>query len=443
MTSLVRGFGALWLGQTVSFVGSSLTGFVLGVWVYQSTGSATQFAIISIAAVLPGVLVSPFAGVLVDRRNRRTLMLAADLAGGATTVVIAILLWTDRLQIWHVFVAAGVGALFATVHFTAFYAMLPLLVPEEQLGRANGLMQMTQALQIAAPVFAGALVGTIGLRGVVLIDLCTMVIGVTLLFAARLSPSATAAPAAGAQVTVREDLGEGWQALRGLPGLLPLTILFGGFNFLFAMAGVLIQPLILSFASPATLGVLMLVGGSGLFVGSLVLSAWGGPRQRVKGITVFLAWGGLAVLLHGMAPSPWLIGVMAPLFLFTLPILNGTAMTLVQTRVPAEVLGRVLATTRMIGQAATPLAYVIAGPLADGLAEPAMADGGALAGSFGAVIGTGDGRGIALIFLGIGAGMLALAVVAAVLPQLRHLDTEPEAKRPTEEDEPAHAPSPA
>ncbi|WP_326553337.1 MFS transporter [Micromonospora sp. NBC_01813] len=424
MTGMLRGFGMLWFGQTISFVGSALTGFVLGVWVYQSTGSATQFAIISLAAVLPGIVFAPFAGVLADRRDRRTTMLVADLAAGLVTAGVATLLWTDHLTVWHIYLATALTAVFNTAHITAFYAMMPLLVPREGLGRANGLMQMTQAGQIAAPLLAGALVGTIGLRGVILIDLCTMAVGVALLIAARLDRAATAAPAAGKQITLRQDLGYGWQLLRGKPGLFQLAVLFGGFNFLFALAGVLVQPLILSFGSAATLGVLMFAGGAGLFVGSLVMSAWGGPKRRVRGIIGFLAWGAVALFLHGMYPSAWLIAVVAPLFLFTLPILNGSVMTVIQTKVPTESLGRVVATTRMIGQSATPVAYLVAGPLADRIAEPALAPGGALAGSVGTVIGTGPGRGIAALFWLIGAAMLLVAAVAAARPRLRRLEVE-------------------
>lgn len=418
------GFGLLWASQLVSLVGSSLTGFVLGVWVYQRTGSATQFAIISLAAVLPSIVVAPFAGVLADRRDRRMIMVVADLGAGAATAAIATLIWTGNLQVWHIYVSTAVAAIFTVAHSTAFYATMPRVVPPEHLGRANGLMQMVQAAQIAAPVLAAVLLAAIGLRGVVLVDLATMLVGVTLLLTARLPRGATAPAEAGARVTLGEDLTHGWRYLRERPGLLQLALVFGAFNCCFAFAGVLVQPLILSFATVEVLGVLMLVGGAGLFVGSLVMATWGGPKRRVRGIIWFLALGGVAVVAHAARPSPWLIAVVAPLFLFTLPVLNGTTMTLVQRKVAPESLGRVIATVRMIGSAATPLAFALAGPLTDRLAEPAMEPGGALAGSFGRLIGTGDGRGIALVYLGIGLGLLVLAGVAATRPRLRGLEHE-------------------
>jgi MFS transporter, DHA3 family, macrolide efflux protein len=436
MNGLLRGFGLFWFGQTVSYVGSALTTFVLGVWVYQQTGSATQFAIISLAAVVPAIIAAPFAGVLADRRDRKRLIIGVDLGAGAVTVALAALLWADSLQVWHIYAATAVTACLTTVHMTAFYAMMPLLVPKERLANANGLMQITQAGQIAAPLLAGALVGTIGLRGVVLIDLCTMVIGVALLLAAQLGGAAQP-PQSGRQVTLPQDLGHGWRALRGDGALLRLTLVFGAFNFLFAMAGVLVQPLILSFSSTATLGLLMFAGGAGIFLGGLAMSTWGGPKKRARGIIAFLALAGVALSLHSPAPSPWLIAVVAPLFLFTLPILAGSVMTLVQVNTPAESQGRVIATVRMIGQSATPLAFLLAGPLADRVAGPALQPDGALAGTLGALTGVGPGRGIAAIFLILGLAMIGLAVMAAASSRLRELD------RPEPADPAADRPEPA
>lgn len=192
-----RGLALVWFGQLVSLVGSSLTGFVLGVWVFQQTGSATKFALIMFAGVLPAVLLSPVTGVLADRVDRRRLMLLADLGGGAVTAVLALLLYADALEVWHVYVTTGLGAIFVTVHAVAFNTLLPALVPARHLGRANGLMQILQAAQIAAPVLAASLLAIVGLRGIVLIDLGTMIVGVALLLLARLPSALTAPPVTG------------------------------------------------------------------------------------------------------------------------------------------------------------------------------------------------------------------------------------------------------
>ncbi|WP_019901480.1 MFS transporter [Salinispora arenicola] len=420
-------WAAIWLGQLVSLVGSSLTAFVLGVWVYQRTGSVTQFSLIFLAATLPAVLFAPFAGALADRRDRRGLMLVADTVAAAGTAALAALVVADALQVWHIYLGTAVTATASTVHQVAYQAMTPALVGKRHLGRFNGLMQVSRAVQIAAPLIAGVLVVTVGIGGVMAIDLGTFVVAASTLLLVRLPADVTRPAESGPAEAVLRGAAAGWRYLRQRPGLLQLMVVFGAYNFLFGIAGVLVQPLILSFATADTLGLLMSVGGAGLFAGSLVMGVWGGPTRRVTAVCGGLAVGGVALVLHAAAPSAWLIGVVAPLFLFTLPIVNSSTMTLIQTKTEPSVLGRVLATARVIGDASVPLAYVLAGPIADGLFEPMLRPEGALADSVGRVIGTGEGRGIALLFAVTGVAMVFLAVLAWTRPVLRGADDLPDA----------------
>ncbi|SCL14526.1 Major Facilitator Superfamily protein [Micromonospora nigra] len=420
-------WAAIWLGQLVSLVGSSLTAFVLGVWVYQRTGSVTQFSLIFLAATLPAVLFAPFAGALADRRDRRRLMLVADTVAAAGTAALTALVVADALQVWHIYLATAVSAAASTVHQVAYQAMTPALIGKRHLGRFNGLMQVSRAVQIAAPLIAGVLVVTIGIGGVMAIDLGTFVVAAATLLLVRLPAEVTRPAGSGPAEAVLRGATAGWRHLRQRPGLLQLMVVFGAYNFLFGIAGVLVQPLILSFTTADTLGVLMFAGGAGLFAGSLVMGAWGGPTRRVTAVCGGLAAGGVALVLHAAAPSAWLIGVVAPLFLFTLPIVNSSTMTLIQTKTEPSVLGRVLATARVIGDASVPLAYVLAGPIADGLFEPLLRPDGALADSVGRVVGTGEGRGIALLFAVTGVAMVLLAALAWTRPVLRGVDDLPDA----------------
>lgn len=419
---LPGGLLAVWFGQLVSAAGSAITTFVFGVWILQETGSTTDFAMLMLAGAVPGILTAPFAGIWADRYNRRRIMITADLVGGVATATGLVLVVTDVLQTWHLYPLTVVSATAAMVHTVAFQSALPSMVGREQLGRANGLLQITQATQIAAPVVAATLLVMFGLRGVLILDLITMTIGVSLLLLARLPDEAMAPAKQGRELTLAGDLTYGWRYVMADRPLRGLVWIFTGFNFLFAMAGVLIQPLILSFSSTQTLGVLMLVGGSGIFVGGLVMASWGGPVPRVRGIAIFLLVAGVALAGHSLAPSPWLIGVAAPLLLFCLPILGGSAITLVQQRTDAESMGRVMATVRMLGQAAMPVSYLAAGPLADRVAEPAMRSDGWLGGSLGQVIGTGEGRGLAAIFLVLGVLTWVLALVVFLRRSLTALE---------------------
>jgi MFS transporter, DHA3 family, macrolide efflux protein len=431
----MRQFAAIWAGQLVSVVGSALSAFVIGVFVYLDTGSVTQFVLIQFCAAVPGILVSPVAGVITDRWDRKRIMLAADLGAGLATAVLLMLVTTDSLSVWPIYLTTALSSACNSFHVIAYTSLVPALVPKKHLGRVNGLMQITQGVQIAAPLVAGALLALVGLRGVLIIDLVSMAVAVTTLAVTRL-PAEAVRPVPSAKAP--QGFSAGLRYLRGRRGLVDLVVVFCAFNFLFAIAGGLVQPLILSFSGPATLGVLMAAGGSGLFVGSLVMAAWGGPKRRIDGVYLGLVLGGLFLVLHSLYPSPWLIGIAAPCFLFTLPLMNTACMTLIQTKVDPEVLGRVLGAVRMLATSATPIAFLLIGPLTDGVFEPLMADGGALAGSFGAVIGTGDGRGIALIFLVVGVLMFAVAAYAWTRPRLRNIEAEiPDAVA----DEPAPAPA--
>lgn len=420
----LRTFFIIWLGQVVSTVGSSLTGFVLGVWVYLRTGSATQFALIAACATLPAILLAPVAGALVDRHDRRKVMIAADFGAAFSTVCVALLYGAGALQVWHIWAATAFAAACNAFQNPAWNASLTLLVPREHLGRANGLVQTGQALGIIAPVLAAGLVAGIGVGGVIAIDLATFAFAVATLLVVRIPRPAASAAGTAARGSLRREAAVGWGYLRARRGLLWLTLLFSLFNFFMATAAVLVQPLILSFASVGTLGWLMMAGGAGMLAGGLVMGAWGGPRRRINGVLGFVGLGGVALFLHGLAPSPWLIAVVAPSFLFTLPVVSGSYVAILQSRVPADVQGRVFATVRMLGMAATPLAYFLAGPLADRVFEPAMERGGPLAALLGGWIGTGDGRGIAVMFMVSGLALAATAAVAYGAPAIRAVEDE-------------------
>lgn len=425
----LRVFLIVWLGQVVSTVGSSLTGFVLGVWVYQQTGSATQFALIAVCATLPSILLAPIAGALVDRHDRRLVMIVADFGAAASTVVVALLYSAGVLEVWHIWAATGFTATCNAFQGPAYSASLTMLVPPEHRARANGLMQTGQALAIIAPVVAAGLVASIGVGGVIAVDLATFGFAVVTLFIVRIPRPEQSSAGKAARGSLVREAGYGWAYLRQRQGLLWTTLLFAFFNFFISMSAVMVQPLILSFSTVGALGWLMFAGGSGMLAGSLVMGAWGGPKRRIQGVLNFAIVGGIALFLHGMAPSAWLIAVMAPAFLFTIPVVGGSMMAILQGRVPADVQGRVFAMVRMLGSIATPVAYLLAGPLADGVFEPAMAPGGALAPVLGPWIGVGDGRGIAVMFMISG---LVLSLTAALAWGSRAIRT-------VEDEEPAEA----
>jgi MFS transporter len=418
-------FAVVWAGQLASLVGSALTSFALGVWVFERTGSATQFALIGLFNVLPRVLLSPLAGALVDRWDRRRVMIAADVGAALGTAAIFVLSATGLLQVWHIYLITAIGAAFGTVQWPAYAASTGLLVPERHLGRANGMVQFARAAsEILAPVAAGFLVQTIRLEGVIAIDLGTFILAVGTLLVVRFPAHARADP--GDRGTFWQEMAFGWTYITARRGLLGLLAFFAAVNFLWGMVGALIAPMILGFASSDVLGTIVSVAGVGMLAGSLAMSVWGGPRRRIHGVLFFEMLSGACFVLMGLRPSPggWSIAAGAFGAHVTIAMVYGCNQAIWQRKVAPGVQGRVFAAQQMLARSTSPLAYLLAGPLAERLFDPWLSAGGWLSGTVGQVVGVGPGRGIGLMFIVMGLLKVAVTVAGYLYPRIRHVEQE-------------------
>jgi DHA3 family macrolide efflux protein-like MFS transporter len=417
-------FIIIWLGQTVSLIGSGLTGFALGVWVYQTTGSVTQFALIALCTVLPRIVLSPLAGVLVDRWDRRWAMIIGDSGAGLSTLVIALLFLTNRLEIWHIYLATAVSSAFSTLQWPAYAAITPLLVAKENLGRANGMIQFSRAAsEILSPTLAGVLVLTIKVQGVILIDFATFLFAViTLLLVQMPKPESTTVKTC--QDSLWHEVLYGWAYLKSRSGLLGLLFFFAVVNFLWAMLGAVLAPMVLNFTSADMLGVIISIAGLGMLSGSLVMSTWGGPKRRINGILSFELFSGMSFILMGLRPSVWLVALGAFTAHLAIAIASSCNQALWQSRVAPEVQGRVFATQQMVTHAVSPLAFLMAGPLADYVFEPLLNASGPLTASVGQVISVGPGRGIALLIIVMGLLKLSISLWGLLYPRIRRVEDE-------------------
>lgn len=418
-------FVLIWLGQVVSILGSELTSFALSVWVYQRTNSITQSALVTLCIVVPGILVAPFAGALVDRWPRRWSMLLSDVGAALCTLVLAVLFLTGNLQIWHIYVATAISSAFGAFNWPAFMATTTLLVSKQNLVRANGLVQLGQGIaRITAPLLAATLVSRIDVTGVMLIDFGTFLFAaVTLMIAFIPKPPVSAAGAA-ARGSLLQEASVGWTYITQRPGLLSLLVLFAAANFYIGQVQVLITPVVLSFASVQTLGTVLTIAGSGLLVGSIVIGVWGGPKRRINGILAFGLLQGFALFLGGLQASVPLIAASAFLFLFTSPIILGCSQAIWQSKIPADIQGRVFAVRQMIALSTTPLAYLLAGPISDYVFNPLLVEGGPLAGSIGQIIGVGPTRGTGLFLSLLGIMAMLLILAGYLYPRVRLVEVE-------------------
>lgn len=421
----MRTFYTVWFGQFVSTLGSGLTGFALGVWLYQDTRSVALFALSILAFMLPGVFFSPIAGALVDRFPRRRMMMLSDSGAGLSTLFVLIMLLTGDLQPWHVIVANFFNSLFNTFQWPAYSAATTMLVPQEQLGRASGMVQIGDALgQVISPALAGVIFIAWGLEGVVMIDFITFGIAILTLFIIRIpEPVRQAAPDA-AKPSLLAEIRFGWDYIVARKGLLYLLMFFAATNLLNGFMSPLMLPMLLEIATADQVGVAASMVGVGMLVGTLVMSAWGGPKRRVFGVLGFSIWAGVALALLGVVPSISWVTVFAFLMMSVIPIIGGSSQALWQAKTDPDVQGRVFSVRRMLAQFTAPIAVLLAGPLVDGVFQPAMNEGGALATTLGQWIGTGPGRGVAALFLVLGLLQILVTAVAFANPRLRRVDLE-------------------
>jgi MFS family permease len=423
----MRTFLVVWLVQLISQVGSGLTGFALAVWIFDETRQATPFAVTVFLSAVPRLLLSPLAGSLADRYTRRRIMILADSGDALVTLMAAALVWSGNLQIWQIYLIAALGSVFGAFQEPAFSASVVMLVPKPQLARANGMSQLGQALEmLVSPVVAGLLFVTIGLRGIILVDFATYLIALgTLVLVHIPQPAAAAGDAAKRHAGVWADTAFGWNYLRQRPGLFGLLMYFALVNFLLNIASVLTGPLVLSRNSPAALGTVQMAAGLGMLAGSLVMSAWGGPKQRIRGVISFIGCMAVGLLVVGIRPGAVFAGAGMFIMLFSLPFASAASQAIFQTKVAPEVQGRVFAMRSMISRSMTPLAFALAGPLADRVFEPLMQAGGALAATqVGTLLGTGPGRGLGLIFVTAAIVLLAATGLVYLSPRLRKVESE-------------------
>lgn len=421
----MRTFLIIALAQFVSIAGSMLSSFALGVWVYQKTGSATELALITLFATLPGILVSPLAGALVDRWDRRKTIILAECALSLTILTLALLLQLERLEVWEIYLGTAINAIILAFLRPAYAVITPLLVPKEQLGRATGIGQASFAAgQLIGPILAGVLVTTIKIQGVLVIDYLSFFFPIITLLSVRIPRPESTPESANTKGSVWREALYGWTYIQARPGLVGILLLFAVINFSSGIISVLVTPLVLSFSSPIALGALNSIAGVGLLAGSITMGIWGGPKRRILGVIGFMVLCGLFAMLGGLRASIPLLTIAAFGYFFSMPLIAGCTTVIWQSKIALDVQGRTIAMSTMVMTSTLPLAALIAGPLADKVFEPLLMKGGLLAGSVGRVIGVGAGRGIALMFIIVGLLTLVISLVGFLNPRIRLVEDE-------------------
>ena len=424
----MRGFTLIWFGQLVSLFGTGMTRFAITIWAYTQTESATVLTLATFFSFAPLVIFSPIAGALVDRWDRKMVLMLSDFVAGLTTVVLLLLFLTGRLEIWHLYALGAIASSFEAFQFPAFSAAITMMLDKEQYTRASGMLSTAQsAATIAAPILAGILLGFADLGLVLGIDIATFLVAVGLIWLVEIpQPAETAAGQIDKGSIWRESI-YGFRYIWERPSLLAMQMMFLQVNFFFTFGIVLLAPAVLARTgnNELLLGTVQSAAGIGGLAGGLVVSIWGGPKNKVYGVLLSMIGFGLCGhLVFGLGQNIvwWSIGAFCAMFF--IPIMNGSNQALWQAKVAPDVQGRVFATRRLLAQITFPLATLIAGPLADQVFEPAMQTAGtSMASIFGWLVGTGPGAGISLIIIFAALTAVMGAVCGFFIPAVRDFDT--------------------
>ena len=415
-------------GQFVSMLGSGLTSFALAVWIFEKTGQATPFALTVLFANIPRILLSPIAGSLADRWNRKAIMLIADSGSALLTLVVFIILSYAELQILIIYFMAFSYSILGAFQEPAYTASITMLVPKDQLARASGIGQLSSAVeQLATPLIAGFLFLAIGFQGIVLIDFLTYFFALgTMLITTIPQPETDPNTTETQKGRWWHDMLFGWGYLYQRSGLFGLLLYYASVNFFLNFSTVLLGPMILINFSAREYGLVQMMIGLGVLVGSLILSTWGGPKgRRIPFVILFISNAAIGLAFAGLSPNFWMIGLGMSFMLINIPLASGLSQAVFQSKVSPNIQGRVFAARSMLSRAITPLAYLLAGPLADQILNPLMADDGVLGtGWVGKILGSGAGRGIGLGFVVAGFVLVLISMIVYANPRIRKLEDE-------------------
>ena len=407
------------IAQIISEIGTILSGFGTGIWVYNQTGALSDFAMMFFLGVMPTILVLPFSGAVVDRVDRRLILIASDILSSICSISLLILLSTNGLQIWHVYIFTVAASVSNAFRQPAYMAAVTQISPKIYLTQANSVSQFSVAIGgILASICGGIFMEVIGFKGLVAIDLCTFVISLVVLAFVKFPNTMFARR----EETIIKELVGGWNFIIRRKSLVAMVVFFLGTNFLMSIFDVIITPLILSFSNPSTLGIINSFSGIGVLCGSIIMLITGGTRKRAKGMVGFVIPLSFAMMIAALRPLPAFDAIALLCFSLFLTMVNIHWQSLIQVKVGLELQGRVFAINQMMVSLLRPISYLTAGALADKVLEP-IVEKGILNSQFAQfILGAGPGRGMRLALLIAGTILLLWSIVGFMYKPLSNMD---------------------
>jgi DHA3 family macrolide efflux protein-like MFS transporter len=422
----MTGFTIVFVGQLISVIATQMTGFALTLWIYGKTSSATALGLAQVFFIVPFLIISPIAGAMVDRYNRKLMMMISDIGAGLAVTVLLILQASGTMQLWHLYAMNVAIGLVSAFQWPAYSAAITTMVSKEQYGRANGMMSLIDAGPgVIAPILGAALIGIIKLSGVLLIDAVTYGIAILSLAIVFVPQPAHSAEGEKAKSNIWKESLFGFKYIFARRGLLGLLCIFLVGNLFSGIAGTLFAPEILARTgnNSALMGTVQSTAAIAAVAGGLIMSAWGGFKRRINGVV--LGWllsslFGMTLFGFGRGLAVWIPTAMFMTVFGAL--INGSSQAIWQAKVEPDVQGRVFSARRLIAWITQPITPIIAGTLADYVLEPAMKTQTPLSNIFGPIFGIGPGAGMGILISICGVGAVLTAIVGYSLPVIRNVE---------------------
>ncbi|MBQ2668366.1 MAG: MFS transporter [Clostridia bacterium] len=417
----LKTFILLWSTQSLSQLGSAMTNFALVIYLYEKTGSALQTALLSICSYAPYVLMSIFAGALSDRWNRKKVMLTCDVLAAACTVTVFLLLRTDTLMPWHMYMLNAVNGLMNTVQQPASDVSMTLITPEKHFQRTSGLRSFSNSLvTILTPVLATAVLSFWGMDAVIAFDLLTFTVAFLVLLVFIRIPETTAAAK---KEPLLQAARAGLAFLNRNRLILTLILFLAGVNLVASAFNATLPAMILprENGGELVLGAVQSAAGIATLVGSVFVTLMPAPKNRVRAICITLLISlGTENFILAFTHTPVLWCVAQVCGWIVIPVMNANLDVILRTGIPAEMQGRVFSCRNTLQFFTIPLGYFLGGWMTDTVFEPLMAAqsaGSLLTNLFGS--GKGSGASMMLAALGM-LGTLICLVFWKILSGQQH-----------------------
>ena len=395
----------LWFGQTISWTGSSMSFFAIGVWIYETTGKASALSTILFIVAIVGVVTGPFGGVLADRFQRKKLIIIFDLTIVVLMCIIGDLALNNILTLTLLIPFALAFGIFEIAHWTTWSAFLGDVVKKHEVTKISALFESAEAISVLIGPIGGAFIYSFfGLPGVILVDVITCFFGI-----ATITFFKSKKVEGKGKLSFRNvyfDLVEAYNWLKKQKGLLALVSILSLGNFLWGFTSVLLPPMILSFTDARGLGIVESSVGLAFLFGSMISLRLADKLQGNLKVAIYMGLlGGLSLIVGSLRPSIILLcihGIVAGVSGTVQYTVSSGAWLAITTE---DIRGRALALRGTIAQMLRPLGVVIAGPLGDYLEfsfYPSNTD------ILSPLVGTGPGRGYAFLFLIVGVAYTVL-----------------------------------